>query len=48
MMKAIRDSIGQSVSVICHIPVAVKACDVIIISPGGSTTPIWNNLMTAH
>eukprot|EP00731_Ephydatia_muelleri_P003503 Em0001g3503a len=48
VMKAIRDRIGQRVSALCQIPVTGKACGVIITTPGGSTTPIWNHLMTVH
>ena len=48
VMKAIRDRNGQRVSAVCQIPVTGKACGVIITTPGGSTTPVWNHVMTAH
>ena len=48
VMKPIRDKIGQRISAVCQVPVTGKPCGVIITTPGGSTTPIWNHLMTAH
>ena len=48
VMIAIRDRIGQRISALCQIPVIGKACGVIITTPGGSTTPIWNHSMTVH
>ena len=48
VMKPIRDKIGQRISAVCQILVTGKPCGVIITTPGGSTTPIWNHLMTAH
>ena len=48
VMKPIRDKIRQRISAVCQILVTGKPCGVIITTPGGSTTPIWNHLMTAH